>query len=139
MKTLTIKEAVERVNKGESLEGIVLDKASMLQVNVRDAMILSRGGIVIPEENLYYDDTEIEYDEEIDELEIGEEITGLSWEEKSKRFQEKKVSIEITTDETEIGHWMEKNKSKLGDILKPIIVDLFRAEKAVTNNRSNNS
>lgn len=87
MKTLTVKEAVESVNNGESLEGIVLDKASMLQVNVRDAMILSRGGIVIPEDNLYYDDTEIEYDEEIDELEIGEEITGWSWEEKSKRFE----------------------------------------------------
>ena len=98
MKTLTIKEAVERVNNGASLEGVVLDKSSMLQVNVRDAIILSKGGIVIPEENIYYDDTEIEYDEEIDELVIGKEITGLSWEEKSERFEarqrtEKKVSI----------------------------------------------
>ncbi len=72
-------------------------------------MILSRGGIVIPEENIYYDDTEIEYDEEIDELVIGKEITGLSWEEKSERFEarqrtEKKVSIDILTDESEIEH-----------------------------------
>ncbi len=109
MKTLTIKEAVERVNNGKTL----LDKESMMQVNVRDAMVLSRGGIVIPEENLYYDDTDIEYDEEIDELEIEEEITALSWEEKSKRFEEgkrivRKVSIDITTDESEIGNWIEK-------------------------------
>jgi len=107
-------------------------------------MILSRGGIVVPEENLYYDDTEIEYDEEIDKIEIGREITGLSWEEKSERFQAsesvgKKVSIDIPTDESEIGDWIEENKSKLGSILKPIIVDLFRAEKAITNNSPNNS
>lgn len=78
-------------------------------------MILRKGGIVVPEENLYYDDTEIEYDEEIDELVLGKEITGLSWEEKSERFQahqrtEKKVSIDILTDESEIEHWIEKTK-----------------------------
>jgi hypothetical protein len=78
-------------------------------------MILSRGGIVIPEENIYYDDTDIEYDEEIDKLEIGKEITGLSWEEKSKKFQEnepieKKVSIDIMTDESEIENWIKKTK-----------------------------
>lgn len=50
-------------------------------------MILSRGGIVIFEENIYYDDIEIEYDEEIDELVIGKEIIGLSWEEKLERFE----------------------------------------------------
>ncbi|MEM1215631.1 MAG: hypothetical protein AAGJ82_08105, partial [Bacteroidota bacterium] len=87
MKVLTVKEAVDRVSSGEDLKGVILEKGSMLQVNVRDAMILSRGGIVIPEENLYYDDNDIEYDEEIDELTIGKEITHLSWEEKSKRFE----------------------------------------------------
>lgn len=143
MKTLTIKEAVERVNNGASLEGVVLDKSSMLQVNVRDAIILSRGGIVIPEENIYYDDTEIEYDEEIDELVIGKEITGLSWEEKSERFEarqrtEKKVSIDILTDESEIEHWIVKNKRRLGDILKPIVVDLFKAEQMIKGNAPDN-
>ena len=130
------------MNNGETLKGIVLDKESMMQVNVRDAMVLSRGGIVVPEENLYYDDSDIEYDEEIDDLKIGEEITGLSWEEKSKRFQEnttdkKKVSIAISTDEEEIDNWIENNKNKLGVILKPIIVNLFKAEKAIKNNSSN--
>lgn len=138
MKTLTIKEAVERVNSGKTLEGVVLNKASMLQVNVRDAMILSKAGIVIPEENLYYDDEDIEYDEEIDELEIGKEITGLSWEEKAKKCGEKKVSIDIPADESELSHWIEKNKSRLGVLLKPILADLFEAEKAIKSNSLGN-
>lgn len=138
MKTLTIKEAVERVNSGKTLEGVVLDKASMLQVNVRDAMVLSRAGIVIPEENLYYDDTDIAYDEEIDELEIGKEITGLGWEEKAEKCREKKVSIDIPADESELSHWIEKNKNRLGVLLKPILADLFEAEKAIKSNPSGN-
>ncbi|MBK8492960.1 MAG: hypothetical protein IPL49_19255 [Saprospirales bacterium] len=70
MEVLTVKEAVERVNKGGNLKGVVLDEVTIKQVNVRDAMVLSRGGIVIPEQNVYYDDGEIEYDEDIDELVI---------------------------------------------------------------------
>lgn len=143
MEKLTVKEAVERVSNGGDFKGVVLDKESLLQVNVRDAMILSRGGIVVPEENLYYDDNDIEYDEEIDELIIGDEITHVSWEEKSKRFEEfgnmKSASIDITTDDNEIEKWIEGNRSKLGEILKPIIVNLFNAEKVIKNSSPNNA
>ncbi|MBK7336100.1 MAG: hypothetical protein IPJ00_07985 [Saprospirales bacterium] len=86
MKVLTVKEAVEWVNKGNNLEGVVLDESTIKQVNVRDAMVLARGGIVIPEQNIYYNDDEIEYDEDIDELVITGGIVKLTWEEKAKRF-----------------------------------------------------
>ena len=88
MEVLTVKEAVQRVNSGGNLEGVVLDESTIKQVNVRDAMVLSRGGIVIPEQNIYYKDEEIEYDEDIDELVITSGIVKLSWEEKAKRAEE---------------------------------------------------
>lgn len=85
MIVLTVEEAVARVQNGQNLEGVVLEENSIKQVNVRDAMVLSEGGMVIPEQNVYYDDEDIEYDEDIDDLVITKEITGLSWEEKAKR------------------------------------------------------
>ena len=95
MKVLTVKEAVEWVNNGGDLEGVVLDESTTKQVNVRDAMVLSRGGIVIPEQNIYYKDEEIEYDEEIDELVLSSGVVKLSWEEKAKKaaeFKERKAA-----------------------------------------------
>ncbi|MFZ4474908.1 MAG: hypothetical protein ACOYPR_06940, partial [Saprospiraceae bacterium] len=88
MSVLTVKEAVEMVNKGETLKGVVLEESSIKQVNVRDALVLARGGIIIPEENIYYNDEEIEYDEDIDELDITSGIVKLSWEEKAKKVQD---------------------------------------------------
>jgi hypothetical protein len=132
---LTVKEAIEKVKKGGSLSGIVLDKNSIEQVNVQDAMLLSEGGIVIPEENIYYDDSEIEFDEEIDNLVIKEEIVKLSWEEKAKRAEEfkngLKILLNLTTQKPEIDDWMAKNKNKLESLLKPIIISLFNAEKLI--------
>ncbi len=87
MKMLTVKQAVELVNDGGNLDGVVLDAGSAAQVNVRDAMVLSRGGIVVPEQSIYYDDADIEYDQEIDDLVITSGIVQLPWEEKARRAQ----------------------------------------------------
>ena len=139
MEVLTVKEAVERVNKGGNLEGVMLDERSIKQVNVRDALVLSRGGIVIPEQNIYYDDADIEYDEDIDELVITSGIVQLSWEEKAKRaaeYQEqyreaKETMLDLATQKPEIDDWIANNKQKLENLLKPIVIDLFRAEKLI--------
>lgn len=139
MKVLTVEEAVARVHSGQNLEGVVLDENSMKQVNVRDAMVLSEGGIVVPEQNIYYNDEEIEYDEDIDELVITREITGLSWEEKAKRAkaqqhsssQEEGIVVDVSTQNPEVDAWIRKNKQKIASLLKPIIVSLFQAEKRI--------
>lgn len=139
MEILTVKEAVKRVNKGGSLEGVQLDERTIQQVNVRDAMVLSRGGIVIPEQNVFYKDEEIEYDEEIDELVITSGIVKLSWEEKAKRAEQyseqpkegKEALIDLSTKEPEIDDWIAKNKKKLEALLKPIVINLFKAEKVI--------
>lgn len=139
MEILTVKEAVKRVNKGGSLEGVLLDENTIQQVNVRDAMLLSSGGIVIPEENIFYKDEEIEYDEEIDELVITSGIVQLSWEEKAKRAEEfseqskegKEVLINLSTQKPEIDDWIANNKKKLEILLKPIVINLFNAEKII--------
>ena len=137
MKILTIEEAVERVNQGGNLEGVVLDEKTIKQVNVRDAMVLSRGGIVIPEENIYYDDEGIEYDEDIDELVITSGVIKLSWEEKAKKAEayqkqsneEVEVMLDLSTQKPEIDNWLLKNKKKIASLLKPILISLFNAEK----------
>ena len=139
MKMLTVKEAVERINKGGDLEGVVLDESTTKQVSVRDAMVLSRGGIVIPEQQLYYDDSEIEYDEEIDELKIISGVGNLSWEEKAekaKSYEEHKkqasaVLLNLSTQRPEINDWMLKNKKTIEMLLRPIVVNLFDAEKII--------
>jgi hypothetical protein len=136
MKVLTVKEAVEMVNKGKNLEGVVLDESTIKQVNVRDALVLARGGIVIPEQNIYYKDDEIEYDEDIDELFITSGVVNLSWEEKARRAKEfsKKdtvVVLDLSTQKPEIDDWIAKNREKIEKVLKPIVIDLFYAEKTI--------
>lgn len=135
MKVLTVKEAVEKLSAGGNLDGVTLDANSTKQVNVRDALVLARAGIVIPEQNIYYNDDEIEYDEDIDGLVING-IINLSWEEKAKRAEQynkqaPKVMLNLSTQKPEVDDWITKHREKIETLLVPIVINLFNAEKAI--------
>jgi hypothetical protein len=139
MKIMTAKEAVERVNRGDNLEGVILEESTIKQVNVRDVMVLARGGILLPEQSIYYNDEDIEYDEDVDELEITSGVVKLTWEEKAIKARdynragkaESETMINLSTQKPEIDDWIAMNRQKIESLLKPIVISLFNAEKAV--------
>jgi len=49
-----------------------------------DALLLAENGVVIPEQNIYYDDRDIAYDPDFDDVEWSEEPVKLTWEEKAE-------------------------------------------------------
>lgn len=131
---MKIEQALAMVKNGESLKGAVLEDVDTVQVSVRDALSLARAGIVVPEQNVFYDDDEIAYDEEIDEVEWSTENLNLSWEEKAKLFKQSKaqpVTLEISTNDLEIDTWLSENRERLSEVIKPIIKSLYKAEKMI--------
>ena len=130
-------EAIKMANDGKSLKGIVLEDINDVQVNVRDAMSLSREGIVVPEANMYYDDNDIVYDEDIDGLERIGELRKMSWEEKEAFFAEdeedSEVTIKIRISNARMKSWLSKNSTRISDLLEPILTSLFNAEEKLKN------
>ena len=120
-------------NEGRSLKGIVLEDINDVQVNVRDAMSLSRQGIVVPEANMFYDDNGIEYDEEIDGLDRIGELRKMTWEEKEAFFaeqeEENEISIKIRIPNSKMKSWIDKNSNRISGVLEPILVSLYNAEE----------
>ncbi|HOY19608.1 MAG TPA: hypothetical protein PLC89_20015 [Haliscomenobacter sp.] len=127
-------QALAMIKNGESLKGVVLEDLDAVQVSARDALSLARSGIVVPEQNVFYDDADIAYDEEIDEVEWSNENLNLSWEEKAKLFSQNKykpITLEITTNDLEVDTWLRENQERLREVIKPIVKSLFEAEKMI--------
>lgn len=101
-------------------------------------MSLSRQGIVVPEANMFYDDDDIAYDEEIDGLERIGELRKMSWEEKEAFFAEDEndddeVSIKIRIPNSRMKSWLVKNSSRIAGVLVPILLSLYNAEEKLKN------
>lgn len=125
-------EAIEMVKRGESLRHVILEDIDDVRVNVRDALILNRGGVVIPEVNLYYDDEEIAYDEDIDDVDWQGPFRVLSEAEKRAHFENQSsdsVAIHLKTPDADVRDWLVENEGRLSDLLRPIVESLYRAEK----------
>jgi|AntRauTorckE5430_2_1112549.scaffolds.fasta_scaffold13093_3 hypothetical protein len=125
-------EAIAMANDGKSLKDIILEDINDVQVNIRDAMSLSRQGIVVPEANMFYDDSDIEYDEEIDGLERIGELRKMSWEEKEAFFageEENEIYIKIRIPNSRMKSWIDKNSMRIADVLEPILLSLYNAEE----------
>ena len=62
---ISVSEALRKLENGESIAGCTID-FDRIKVEALDVMKLAKGGIFVPEEAIYYDDDNIEYDEDFE-------------------------------------------------------------------------
>ncbi len=62
---ISVSEALQKLESGESVSNYSID-FNRIKVEALDVMKLSKGGIVVPEAVIYYDDNDIAYDEDFE-------------------------------------------------------------------------
>ncbi len=131
---INIKEAISLARSNQSLEGIVIENLKETQVSSVDALLLAENGILIPEQNIYYNDEDIEYDPEFDEVVWSKEPLQMSWEEKFALARELEAqkqkaipTLHLTTQRPEVDAWLIQNQEKVAQLLQPILISLFEA------------
>ena len=95
MKKINVVEAIKMARSGKSLAGVSIEDLGETQIKARDVLLLSDFGIVVPEQNIYYDDSDIEYDHEFDDVEWRKLPSGISLEQQAemvKTVNEKRTS-----------------------------------------------
>ena len=65
-KSITVTEALKRIEDGEKIEGITIDFKNT-KVKALDAFKLGKSGIEVPDEVIEYDDADIAYDPDFDD------------------------------------------------------------------------
>ena len=134
-----LEQAVTMARNNESLKGVVVEDLNDTQVRAADALILAEHGIVIPEQNIYYQDEDIAYDPDFDETDWSKEPLNMAWEEKVHLAEkmakygafEEEISVRINIPDREIREWMHNNRDKMGQILANFIVDIYKANRII--------
>lgn len=135
MRTVKIEEAIQIAANEESLEGIAIENLGESQVKAKDALLLARNGILIPEQNILYRDKDVEYDSEFDDYEWSQLPKGISIDELSKISEEYKANeaksvfkIEIELEDNEALIWAERNYPILKDMFKDIFKGFYQSK-----------
>jgi len=136
---IKVEQAVKLARNNESLKGYVIEDLNDTQVRPVDALLLAEHGILIPEQNIYYDDADIAFDPDFDDVEWSKKPLKLTWEEKIQLAEqmeknkpvEEEVSVKIRIEDREIRQWINRNHDKMGQILSNFIVDIYKANKII--------
>lgn len=133
-KMLETKEVIDLIRKGESVDGIVLSDIKEKRVRFQEAMLLVENGYSIPAENILYDDSDVAYDADFDEVAWEGNYTNLQGMLLSEGVLEAKDSVETITielfiEDKEIKDWLLENTTKLKAVVQKLVVDLYHTEK----------
>jgi len=113
---ISVSEALRKLEAGESVSGYSID-FDRIKIEALDVMKLSKGGIVVPESAIYYDDDDIAYDEDFEGDWVRVDTATKS-----------KTEVRITLQD-DIKQWVEKNNVQLDQLIEKLLEGFYRAQK----------
>lgn len=113
---ISVSEALRKLESGESVSDYLID-FDRIKVEALDVMKLSKGGIVVPEAAIYYDDDDIVYDKEFEGDWVRVDTATQS-----------KTEVKITLQE-DLKRWVEENNVQLDQLIEKLLDSFYREQK----------
>lgn len=116
---ISVSEALQKLESGESISNYSID-FNRIKVEALDVMKLAKGGIVVPEAVIYYDDEDIAYDEDFEG----------NWVRVNTPANAKQTEVKIVLQD-DISQWVESNNVQLDHLIEKLLDGFYRAQKMV--------
>lgn len=120
---LSVSEALRKLESGEQISGYTID-FERIKIESLDVMKLSKGGVIVPEESIYYADDEIVLEDE--EQRDWERIDYDPLEENKEVKTEVKIVLK-----KDIQNWVETKDIKLDKLLEQLLEGFYQSQKIV--------
>lgn len=117
---ISISEALQKIEAGQPVSGYSID-FNRIKVEALDVMKLTKAGIAVPEAAIYYNDDDIQFDEDFEG----------DWVRVSTPSSVTQTEIKINLKD-DIKQWVDSNDVKLDQLLEKLLDSFYRAQKMVS-------
>lgn len=119
---ISVSEALKKIELGQSIGEFSID-FERIKVESLDVMKLSKGGVNVPQEAIYYEDDEIAFDESDEGI----------WEEINyDPIQEPEIKTEVKIMlKKDIQNWVETKNIRLDKLIENLLDGFYRSQKIV--------
>ena len=123
---ISVSEALRRIELGEQISDYSID-FDRIKVESLDVMKLSKAGVSVPEEAIYYDDESIEYDDEFEGEWVEMDADPLM-----KMEEETEIRIQLNS---EIKKWIESKNIQLDELVENLLDSFYNTQKVITKEK----
>lgn len=117
---ISVSEALQKLEAGESVSDYSID-FDRIKVEALDVMKLTKGGIIVPESAIYYNDDDMAYDEEFEG----------DWVKVNAPANGQRTEVKITLD-NDVRQWVEANQVQLDQLIEKLLDGFYRTQKLVS-------
>lgn len=114
---ISVSEALQKLEAGQSIGDYSID-FDRIKVEALDVMKLSKGGVVVPEEAIYYNDDDIAYDEDFEG----------DWVRINTPAGTTKTEVKIVLPD-DIRQWIESNNVNLDHLIENLLDRFYHNQK----------
>lgn len=122
--SISVSEAIFRIESGKSLEGYSIN-FDRIKVEALDVMKLSKAGIKVPDESIYYDDDDNIFDEEFEGEWIRTDYDPIK---EVKLLTEIKINVK-----QDIRQWIESKNIKLDKLIENLLEGFYQTQKRISD------
>lgn len=104
------------------------------KVRVMDALLLAQNGCVVPDGNIVYDDDQIQYDPDFDDVTWGKPVSfkklRQSWETDEASTDATDFVIKLQVKNADMKQWLAKNEDQINSVVEEFIENMYQADKS---------
>ena len=119
---ISVAEALKRLESGKSVADYSI-YFERVKVEALDVMKLTKAGVNVPEEAIYYDDDDIVYDEEFEG-----DWERIDYDPIQELEPQTEVKIFLKKD---VRQWIESENIKLDKLIEILVDGFYRSQKVV--------
>ena len=132
---VTVERAIDILKSGGTLGESVISDLEISKVKAMDALLLAENGFFVPDGNIVYDDNDIQYDPDFDDVEWGDPVpfrhgkNHLVQETKEEKNGAGEIVVRVTIKNNDMKEWLGLNEQKLDQIISKLLEDLYNTER----------
>lgn len=130
---MNVDSAIDLLKSGGNLDGTIISDLTTSKVRMMDALLLARNGYVVPEDNVVYDDDQIQYDPDFDDITWGKPVSfkklKQSLESDSQLANTIELVVKLQIKSNDMKQWLAKNGDQINLVVSGLLESMYRADK----------
>lgn len=132
-KKIDVNSAIDLLKSGGNLDQTIITDLVTAKVKMPDALLLARNGYVIPEDNVVYDDSQIQYDPDFDDVTWGKPVPfkklKQSLEAGDQLAEAVELIVKLQIKSTDVKEWLTKNEGQINIMISGLLESMYKADK----------
>lgn len=134
-KKINVHSAIDLLKSGGSIDKMIISDLTTSKVKAMDALLLAENGCVVPDGNIVYDDSDIQYDPDFDEVTWSKPVPFKELKEllSSERTEHPSESAEFVVkfqvENVAMKQWLTQNQEQINLVISDLLKGMYKARQ----------